>query len=300
MSTTTMTRESVRGLLAKQKDEFNRALSNRIDPDYFVRVALTAINKTPKLLLCTQESLLACLMDCAQLGLEPDSVQGLAYLIPFDDKKKGMICTLVVGFQGFIQLAYKNPKVKAIRYGTVRSTDHFEYEEGLNPRLVHRPDDDVEPGDLTHAYAICDLDNGGQTWVVMNRRQVMKAKSASKSAHSDYSPWNTFEESMWAKTAVRQLAKRIPKSRELAEALTRDDREYDLDVEASVVPSKLLEQATVEKMPEMPQQPEKEPVRAAKEKAPVPGKKMPEPDPFETRPPPQAAPAGPDDDVLSD
>jgi recombination protein RecT len=235
MSTALMTRESVRSLLAKQKEEFGRALSNRIDPDYFVRVALTAINKQPLLLQCTQESLLGCLMDCAQLGLETDSIRGLAYLIPFNDSKRGMVCTLVVGFQGLIDLSYRHPKVKAIRYGTVRKGDYFDYEEGLHPRLVHRPNDDAEPGELTHAYAICELDNGGQTWVVMNKRQVMKAKSSSRSANSNYSPWATHEEAMYAKTAVRQLAKRIPKSRELAEALGKDDDENVIDVQSTTV-----------------------------------------------------------------
>ncbi len=230
-----MTRESVRTLLAKQKEEFGRALSNRIDPDYFVRVALTAINKQPLLLQCTQESLLGCLMDCAQLGLEPDSIRGLCYLIPFNDSKRGMVCTLVVGFQGLLDLAYKHPKVKAIRYNTVRKGDRFDYAEGLQPRLVHVPCDDEEPGDLTHAYAICELDNGGQTWVVMNKRQIMKAKSSSRSANSNYSPWTTHEEAMFAKTAVRQLAKRIPKSRELFEALGKDDDEQVIDVQSTTM-----------------------------------------------------------------
>lgn len=234
MSTALMTRESVRSLLAKQKEEFGRALSNRIDPDYFVRVALTAINKQPLLLQCTQESLLGCLMDCAQLGLETDSIRGLAYLIPFNDSKRGMVCTLVVGFQGLIDLSYRHPKVKAIRYATVRRGDYFDYQEGLQPKLVHRPNDEEE-GELTHAYAICELDNGGQTWVVMNKRQVMKAKASSRSANSNYSPWTTHEEAMWAKTAVRQLAKRIPKSRELAEALGKDDDEQVIDVQSTTV-----------------------------------------------------------------
>lgn len=227
-----MTRETVRGLLAKQREEFGRALTNRIDPDYFIRVALTAINKQPLLLQCTQESLLACLMDCAQLGLEPDSVRGLAYLIPFNDSKRGMICTLVVGYKGLIDLAYKHPKVKAIRWFTVRKGDRFDYVEGLQPRLVHVPCDEEEPGELTHAYGIGELDNGGQTWVVLNKRQIMKAKASSRSANSSYSPWTTHEEAMWAKTAMRRLADRLPKSRELAEALSKDDDEQVIDVQS--------------------------------------------------------------------
>jgi len=54
------------------KQQVALALPQHMTPDRFARVALTALTKTPKLLDCTRESLLRCLMDCSQLGLEPD------------------------------------------------------------------------------------------------------------------------------------------------------------------------------------------------------------------------------------
>lgn len=235
-----MTRETVRDLLGKQKSQIAMALPSHIDADRFIRVALTTINKQPGLLQCTQESLLACLMDCSQLGLEPDSTSGQAYLIPFKDKDK-MICTLIVGYRGLIDLAYRHSKVKSIRWHVVHEKDTFEYEEGLEPKLKFIPTESDDEGPLTHAFAIAELEGGAKTWVVLNRKEVMKAKKASRSANSSYSPWTTFEEAMWAKTAVRALSKRMPRSAELIRAIaTEDELDGALNIESTLVESQLV------------------------------------------------------------
>lgn len=232
MSTAVMTRDSVRTLFSKQRDEIVKALPQHLDADTFIRVFLTAINKTPKLLECTQASLMQAAMDLAQLGLVADSVMGLAYLIPFDDRKRGMICQLLVGYQGYIELAYRSPKVKAIRWNVVHAKDRFDYVDGFEPRLVHVPSDDEDPGPLVHAYAICKLDGGEMTYAVLNRREIMKAKSASRGANSEYSPWVTWEEPMWAKTTVKAMLKRVPKSRELEQAYSKDADDGVIDVQS--------------------------------------------------------------------
>lgn len=228
-----MTRDSVRSLFSKQRDEIVKALPQHLDADTFIRVFLTAINKTPKLLECSQASLMQAAMDLAQLGLVADSVMGLAYLIPFNDRQRGMICQLIVGYQGYIELAYRSPKVKAIRWNVVHAKDRFDYVDGFEPRLVHTPCDDEDPGPLVNAYAICKLDGGEMTYAVLNRRDIMKAKSASKSANSDYSPWTTWEEPMWAKTCVKAMLKRVPKSRELEQAYAKDADDGVIDVQAT-------------------------------------------------------------------
>ena len=65
----------IRALLEGKKKDLAMALPKHLTVDRLLRVALTACNKTPKLLECTRESLLACVMDCASLGLEPDATQ---------------------------------------------------------------------------------------------------------------------------------------------------------------------------------------------------------------------------------
>jgi recombination protein RecT len=237
---TTTARKDVQALLGKMKEQFKMALPAHMDADRFIRVALTAINKQPLLLQCTRDSLLEKLMDLSQLGLEADSVSGLAYLIPFKDKRLGYICQLIVGYKGLVELAYRHPKVKSIRWGVVHEHDTFEYEEGLDPKLKHIPTDEDNEGPLIKAYAIAELDGGARTWIVLNKKQIMKAKASSRGADSDYSPWRQWEDQMWAKTAVRALSPRIPKSPELIRALNRDD-EMSGVIDLAPEDSRLLE-----------------------------------------------------------
>src|SRR5690606_29461645 len=70
------------------KAEIARALPRHVDPDRLMRVALTVIRQNPELRECTVPSLLAAVMQCAQLGLEP-GVLGHAYLVPFRNNKTG-------------------------------------------------------------------------------------------------------------------------------------------------------------------------------------------------------------------
>ena len=60
---------TVRDLFLKNKDQIQAALPKHMTVDRMIRVAFTSINLTPKLLDCTPRSLLAAVIQCAQLGL---------------------------------------------------------------------------------------------------------------------------------------------------------------------------------------------------------------------------------------
>ncbi|MTJ92728.1 MAG: hypothetical protein F8N36_07690 [Desulfovibrio sp.] len=65
----------------------------------FARICLTAVRNTPKLANCTMESFAASMMICAQLDLEPNTPQQLAFLIPFEIKRLGITeCQFQVGY----------------------------------------------------------------------------------------------------------------------------------------------------------------------------------------------------------
>ena len=65
-----------------------QALPSVITPERFTRMATTALTTTPKLQVCTPASFVGALMTAAQLGLEPNTPLGQAYLIPYSNKKK--------------------------------------------------------------------------------------------------------------------------------------------------------------------------------------------------------------------
>ena len=77
------------------KKQIAAALPEHMTVDRQVRVALTALNKTPKLAQCTQGSFVEALMTCSELGLEPNGRH--AHLVPYGDR-----CTLIVDYKGLI------------------------------------------------------------------------------------------------------------------------------------------------------------------------------------------------------
>ena len=61
---------SISDLIKAMEPEIKKALPEVITPERFTRMALSALNTTPKLRECTQMSFLAVLMNAAQLGLQ--------------------------------------------------------------------------------------------------------------------------------------------------------------------------------------------------------------------------------------
>ena len=110
------------------------------EPGAFIRLTLTAFSKTPKLYECTQASLLGALLMAAQLGMEPNSPLGQAYLIPYYNRDKAAYeCQFQLGYKGMINLAYRSGKVTDIAAYEVRANDRFDYELGLESKLYHKP-----------------------------------------------------------------------------------------------------------------------------------------------------------------
>lgn len=224
------------------KKQIALALPRHMTADRMLRVALTACLKQPKITeACStsagKASLCQAMLLASQLGLELDGRQ--AHLVPFKDKNLGMIVQFIPGYQGLIGLAYNHPKVKAIWADVVYEKDTFIHKKGLDRILEHVPADEDDRGELTHAYAVCEMEGGAKTFVCLTKRDVMKAKKSSRGSDSDYSPWNTFPEAMWAKTAIRNLCKFIPQSSELREALDVDDENnpVTIDVKSEAIPS---------------------------------------------------------------
>ena len=65
------------------KAELATALPRHLDADRMLRICLTELRKTPKLLQCNPTSFFGAVVQASQLGLEPGSGLGQAYLIPY-------------------------------------------------------------------------------------------------------------------------------------------------------------------------------------------------------------------------
>jgi recombination protein RecT len=231
--------DSVRQALEKMRPQFQMALPKHLTPDRLLRVAMTAIQNTPKLLECDRTSLYSAIMTCAQLGLEPDGVLGQAYLVPFAGRVQ-----FIPGYKGLITLARNSGDVVSIAAHEVRERDHFIYAFGLNEKLEHVPARS-ERGEITYFYAIARFKDGGHHWDVMTRAEVEIVRnrsagwqSAVKFNKQDKSPWSTDFAEMGKKTVIRRIAKYLPMSVQKASALADSfdaGRHATLDVHGDVV-----------------------------------------------------------------
>jgi len=216
-------KDQVRHLLAQHAGQIKQALPKHLSAERLMRVAQTAVTTTPGLLECYVPSLLGGIIQCAQLGLEPNTVMGHAYLIPFRNKKKNRTdVQVIVGYKGLIDLARRSGQIVSIAAHVVHENDHFEFLYGLEEQLAHRPADG-DRGAITHFYAVAHMKGGGYAFEVMPRAQVDTIKASSQS-RGKYGPWKDHYVEMGRKTAVRRLAKWLPLSVEMAVAVALDAR----------------------------------------------------------------------------
>lgn len=212
------------GLLKRMEPEIQRALPKHVTPDRMARVILTALRTTRDLEACTPASFLGCVMAASQLGLEPNTPLGHCYLIPRKNRRRNATeCTLLIGYQGMLDLARRSGLVSSCRAHVVREGDVFSYEYGLDQRLVHQPKEDNHQAPVTHVYAIAKLKGGDPIFEVLTRREVEDRRARGGSSAGRSSPWDTDWEAMAMKTAIRALWRWLPKSSELASAIAHEE-----------------------------------------------------------------------------
>lgn len=142
---------------------------------------------------------------------------GYAYLIPY----KG-VATLIPGYKGLLDLARRSGRIISIEARVVHAKDRFRFAFGLKPVLEHTPTQDADSGELTAAYAVAHLKDGGQQWEVMWKREIDAIRQRSRASSSG--PWVTDYEEMAKKTVLRRLCKMLPASVELQQAVAMDER----------------------------------------------------------------------------
>ncbi len=220
---------TVREALHQMEPQFKMILPDHLPLERMLRITMTAIQSTPKLLECDRTSLFAAIMTSAQLGLEPDGVLGQAYLVPFGNKVQ-----FIPGYRGLISLARNSGEVVSIAAHEVRENDRFDYAFGLNERCEHVPANG-DRGEVTHYYAIAKFKDGGHHFDVMSVADVEKIrddsqgyKSAMRFAKRDRdgnitfanTPWWSHPVEMGKKTMIRRIAKYLPMNVQKAAALS--------------------------------------------------------------------------------
>lgn len=218
--------------------EIAKALPSVITPERFTRMVLSALSVNPKLGHCTPQSFLGAMMTAAQLGVEPNTALGQAYLIPF--KNHGVLeAQFQLGYKGLIDLAYRSGDVSIIQAHVVYENDDFTYELGLDPTLKHVPAK-ANRGNPVAYYAMFKTKDGGYGFEVMSVEDAREhAKRYSKSFGNG--PWQTNFDEMAKKTVLKRVLKYAPLKSDFVRGIVQDETiKTKLDPDMYAVPDEVV------------------------------------------------------------
>lgn len=228
----------VRDRVAKLTPQFARALPPGLSADRFARVVLTAIQQSPNLLLCTEDSLWGACMKAAQDGLLPDGREG-AIVPRYNRDIRAKEAHWMPMVAGLIAKAKRKGNVVGLVANVVYEGEPFEVLLGDDDRITHRREVGlVERGKEVAVYAIATMRDGSKEREVMSWEQTQQVRAAAGEKGGDV--WKTWPEEMARKSAIRRLSKRLPSldegDDELRRAVERVDELYDFGKPAPSAP----------------------------------------------------------------
>lgn len=253
-------------LVASRMDKMIEALPGATETSIKrFKAAAIGVAMSPLVYDCTPESVFTAIYTCARLNLIPDPALKLAHIIPF--KEKGVKrAQLIIGYQGYIELARRANPALIVRTGSVYENDEYILEDGVELvfRITKRAWEKGQAnGQFLFSYCVSGTSGQEKTVKIISRQDGQKI-AASK---SDYTPWKKggpLKESgvavdfpaMCEKTAIRASSKlwsldpEKESTKHFLEALAADENteraevgdlgDYglgEIDVDANVVPN---------------------------------------------------------------
>lgn len=266
----------------QQVEQFARVLPSTLSKERFVRIALTTITANPRLMMCSSESLIRCMLLSAQAGLEVDGKR--ASLVPFGEN-----CTLIFGYQGLVELVKRSGEITAIHGDAVHEGDDFDFCYGSKAFLRHKPRIVGDRGGITCFYSVATLRGGGSSFEVVRLDEVIAIRDASqgwkafKAGKTSSSVWDSNFSAMGRKTAIRRHCKTLTMSPEVRDFVERDE-EPEVVVQTQAAPKDTdMDWLDIESESSKPTN--DAPVQPKKTEDPQPAQRPEEPEPAQTTEP---------------
>lgn len=222
--------------------------SKGMDAERIMRITLTTLKSNPKLLETSIESLLSCVLQSAQLGLEPNLL-GSCYFVPYKNT-----CSFIIGYRGMIDLVTRSGEVKTIVSNPVYEKDIFVEVYGKEERFEHVPSRELDRGALKGFYAYAHMKNGGFKAEYMSIEEINRVRdehSISYKFDKNNSIWAKHYEAMCTKTIIKKLVKTLPISTEIQNSIAQDETvRKDITSEAIFVQSDSAEIEILDKQEE--------------------------------------------------
>ena len=244
--------DEVRQNIARMVPQFAMALPSHISADKFQRVAITAIQNSPDLLAADRRSLYAACMKLAQDGVIPDGRE--AALVTFNTKQKDgtwiKAVQPMIMVAGILKKIRQSGELSSIHAAVVYKNDQFRYwVDSDGQHITHEPVLFGERGSPIGVYAMAKTKDGSVFVQPLSLGDVEKIRNASRS--KDSGPWASWWEEMAKKSAIRRLAKYLPQSTDIEQAIKADDDLFmpELSAKDHAENQELLETAQQEEKP---------------------------------------------------
>lgn len=202
----------------------------------FAKMTYTAITQNTLLQQCNVASIVKAASQAASLDLDID-IRGLAYLVPYKNGKTGQYeAQFQMGYMGLIELAYRSGKVKAISAHCVYESEKGKVEisrENGQFTVKHPFTFEAPSGRIVAVYASAEIEGIGSQTIVLRIDEIEKFRKLSKAPDSP--AWKNHYEAMAKKTAIRQLAKFLPKSilEDFSKGAAIDEQETFIDAQVT-------------------------------------------------------------------
>lgn len=233
MSTAVSLREQLNGFSAIRERFVSLMDENTFNKES--SFALQQIMGNAQLQKCTANSLMAAVLNVANIGLTLNPAMKLAYLIPrYDRATGGMVACLEPSYQGLSKLMTDTGSVRNIIANVVYENDEFDLIYGTEQKLIHRPK--FLSKEIQLVYSVATLHDGSQQIEVVDSidlNLIMESSEtykAFKEGKIKSCTWNDWKPEMARKTAIKRIYKYLPKTErwnKIAEAIQIDNEDYD-------------------------------------------------------------------------
>ncbi len=225
-----LSRKQVQDALMPLLPNLASSLPKHLTGERMFQIVVTAIDQNPAIKECELSSVVGCIMQASILGFKPVNNLGQVYFIPYNDRQSGKkFLQMQIGYKGYIDLARRSGQIKMLYAEVVKENDHFEYELGLDPKLIHKPFTG-DRGKVTHVYGVAHYNDGGYNFIVMTRDEVERLRLRNPFQKSNATgAWSTDWDAMAKAKVIKQLSKYMPLSEDMQTAVTSDESVIKVD-----------------------------------------------------------------------
>lgn len=142
----------------------------------FVSSIVSAVQTTPALQECTNQSILSVALLGEALNLSPSPQLGQFYMVPFKNNKKGCKeAQFQLGYKGYIQLAVRSGYYKRLNVMAIKEGELLHYDP-LNEEIeVNLIEDDIIRDETPTAgyYAMFEYENGFRKTMYWSKKKML-------------------------------------------------------------------------------------------------------------------------------